>query len=203
MYLNIGSQVHGPTVVWNVTKGGELTDNTEMIVVPAVEGRLLRFQGNALHAVPRPADVYWTHVEEDIHTLEYQRSVLLFNTWPIDRMIVDYTILNATVEKEEDEASKGAQPGAIPYSCQPKSEWKRVHSVPYVPPVTSWYNRAFNNPFKEFWIPLMGDIRRRGTDAYVGRMETHEGVRETFKESSQVTSIVLQRPKDRVFGIEL
>jgi hypothetical protein len=63
LYLDIGKSVQGLTIVWNVTNGGEFYQQrtSEMIVIPAVQGRLLRFQGNALHSVPRPADLYWSH----------------------------------------------------------------------------------------------------------------------------------------------
>jgi len=56
-----------------------------MYSIPAVEGRLLQFPGDRLHAVPRPHDVYWTHdvSGNHVHTPphQYERSVLLFNLW--------------------------------------------------------------------------------------------------------------------------
>jgi hypothetical protein len=85
--------------------------NDEMAIVPAINGRLLRFDGRAFHSVPRPPDRYLLgedeiaaflekDEEEDCDDEEYwddeyedeeggeeeklanQRSVLLFNTWP-------------------------------------------------------------------------------------------------------------------------
>jgi len=81
----------------------------EMVVVPAVNGRLLRFDGAAFHAVPKPADrflmgerelaiflerereddddddCYWND-DDDYDDMEDEntskRSVILFNTWP-------------------------------------------------------------------------------------------------------------------------
>jgi len=84
----------------------------EMVIVPAVNGRLLRFDGAAFHAVPRPADRflmseqdlalflerereeeeeeeedddYWDDDNDD-NGMEDEnaskRSVILFNTWP-------------------------------------------------------------------------------------------------------------------------
>ena len=58
---------------------------TEVITVPAVPGRLLRFNGTLLHSVPRPADLWLLpfvqgapkHEPEEM----YGRSVILFNTW--------------------------------------------------------------------------------------------------------------------------
>jgi hypothetical protein len=100
LYVKIGTQVQGPTCVFpNVQSGGDLIMGeddakqscsgekklTETMIVPAVNGRLLRFQGDALHAVPRPADLWLKsfvvgapeyHPEE-----KWGRSVILFNTW--------------------------------------------------------------------------------------------------------------------------
>jgi len=106
LFLKIGPEVQGPTVVFDVLKGSDLVapnrasktngDNTTaatattkttktitMASVPTLEGRLLRFRGDRLHAVPRPYDVYWTFDQSrnHIHTPQTQRSVLLFNLW--------------------------------------------------------------------------------------------------------------------------
>ena len=50
LYLRVGSEVRGPTCVWSdrALARGALT------TVPAVAGRVLRFDGAATHAVPRP-----------------------------------------------------------------------------------------------------------------------------------------------------
>jgi len=60
----------------------------ELVTVPAVGGRLLRFEGSSLHAVPRPADLWFLsfvmgapeYTPEEI----WGRSVILFNTWMVD-----------------------------------------------------------------------------------------------------------------------
>ena len=82
----------------------------EMVIIPAVNGRLLRFDGAAFHAVPRPAsrflmdeqelaiflerekeeedddDDYWDDDNDGYDDMEEEniskRSVILFNTWP-------------------------------------------------------------------------------------------------------------------------
>ena len=83
----------------------------KMVIVPAVNGRLFRFDGAAFHAVPRPADRflmgeqdlalflerereeeddddddYWDNDDDDYDDMEEEntskRSVILFNTWP-------------------------------------------------------------------------------------------------------------------------
>lgn len=91
----------------DLTSSGER--NEEMAIVPAKTGRLLRFDGRAFHAVPKPPhryvmtkkelnkylkaedencdddDEYWDDeyddFEEEETDLENLRSVLLFNTW--------------------------------------------------------------------------------------------------------------------------
>ena len=95
LYLQVGSSVQGPTCLFPkchfgsdlLGKTDDKNDNNEVsvITVPAVPSRLLRFQGDLLHAVPRPADLWFrkfvvgtgeTEPEE-----EWGRSVILFNTW--------------------------------------------------------------------------------------------------------------------------
>ena len=115
LYLQVGSSVQGPTCLFpTCTSGGDLlklklkqpqsqpqqTDNDNdnhddshpididvvpLITVPAVPSRLLRFQGDILHAVPRPVDLWFRKfvqgTGETEPTEEWGRSVILFNTW--------------------------------------------------------------------------------------------------------------------------
>lgn len=113
LYLQVEDELRGPTCVfptkqngWNTQDGGDIGDDVELIVVPAVNGRVLRFPGNAMHSVPCPANRWLLNSEEEqlinekdsdtdgLDSLyeeeddsDYdddfrQRSVLLFNTWP-------------------------------------------------------------------------------------------------------------------------
>ena len=114
LYLGIQSHLRGPTCVFANKLGGWTSSNNDkesgkegivsMVSVPAVQGRVLRFPGSAVHAVPKPAnrwivdaidsgtadtgrDAYLDHEEEDEFDSEYdfeeiERSVVLFNTWP-------------------------------------------------------------------------------------------------------------------------
>lgn len=110
LYLEVAIR-RGPTCVLD-SRGGynqaSLLTNTNVMTVPAVQGRLLRFPGNALHAVPKPPhrwlltaeeeravqkedemyqiddeDEDFDEDEEDWEEEEdcVERSVLLFNTW--------------------------------------------------------------------------------------------------------------------------
>jgi hypothetical protein len=90
-------------------KDAQDTDGDKMAIVPAVNGRLLRFDGEAFHCVPKPPDRflfsgdeltaflekdceedcedddYWDDEDDDDlerEDLSQQRSVILFNTWP-------------------------------------------------------------------------------------------------------------------------
>lgn len=90
LYLQVGSEVRGPTCVFlDCSFGGELasisSSEVDLITVPAVPSRILRFHGNLLHAVPRPTDIWMlpfvkgSPQHEPME--EWGRSVILFNTW--------------------------------------------------------------------------------------------------------------------------
>ena len=98
LYLQVGTDVRGPTCIFpNVKNGGELLSSSksndqdknnivvDLITVPAVEGRVLRFSGNALHAVPRPTDIWFLSFVKGVPEFSPQeiwgRSVILFNIW--------------------------------------------------------------------------------------------------------------------------
>ena len=101
LYLQADKSVRGPTFVFDKMEGwerGERHDNgrasnTEMVTVPCVPGRVLRFDGRAMHAVPKPFDRYLLSDKEEKVLREEEaelygdedddelRSVLLFNTW--------------------------------------------------------------------------------------------------------------------------
>jgi len=97
LYLKIGSEVKGPTCVFpDHSSGGDLykefqppsdtmSAGVDLISVPAKDGRLLRFHGSALHAVPRPTDIWFLPfvrgAPEYLPEEQWGRSVVLFNTW--------------------------------------------------------------------------------------------------------------------------
>ncbi len=62
LYLQVKQNLRGPTCVFPYEKIGwgldeEIKgDKKELVIVPAVEGRILRFPGSAMHAVPNPPD---------------------------------------------------------------------------------------------------------------------------------------------------
>ena len=85
LYLQIGPNVQGPTCLFpDCTSGGDLVrDDLSVLTVPAVAGRLLRFPGHWLHAVPRPTDLWMLPFVKGSPEFseDFQRSVVLFNTW--------------------------------------------------------------------------------------------------------------------------
>lgn len=120
LYLKVKSGLHGPTCVfpkerkgWGLKEENGEGRNKDLVVVPAVVGRLLRFPGSAMHAVPNPPDRWLLSLQEEMELRkqeedceneeneddeewddgdedneddeeEIERSVLLFNTWPDD-----------------------------------------------------------------------------------------------------------------------
>jgi hypothetical protein len=125
LYVQVHKQrVVGPTCVFTDQRGGwkgssnehdddkniddTTTSTTSLVTVPAVQGRVLRFPGNVMHAVPKPVHRWllsdweerelvsadekedfeaWTDDEdedddeEEEEEEEIERSVILFNTW--------------------------------------------------------------------------------------------------------------------------
>lgn len=105
LYLVVADGVHGPTCVfpgeqmgWGLQESKSSEDEKNMLIVPAVAGRILRFPGNAMHAVPNPPNRWLLSLQEETALREdeascvgdededdddkIERSVLLFNTWP-------------------------------------------------------------------------------------------------------------------------
>lgn len=114
LYLDMDPSVRGPTCVfsqlggWHLSSEGEEASSsasankaaaTSLVTVPAVPGRVLRFPGSAMHAVPKPATLWLQSKAEQAETLlkddsdeldgdddddddvTMARSVILFNVW--------------------------------------------------------------------------------------------------------------------------
>jgi hypothetical protein len=70
LYLQVKDGLHGPTCVfpkerigWGLDEAEE--DKKDLVIVPAVVGRILRFQGSAMHAVPNPAHRWLLSKQEE------------------------------------------------------------------------------------------------------------------------------------------
>ena len=151
LYLHVGSEVHGPTVILHDTQprsasiDGSIVDISlsasdkqqqfdHMSVVPALSGRLLRFDGKLMHCVPRPALAYldeeeggsnlelWTRrrpsSDDDPELTVFRRSVLLFNTWRQNNespMDIPCEPNPRSVDMYEKQAT--------PLACNPMDQW--------------------------------------------------------------------------------
>ena len=99
LYLDIDPTVTAPTCIWEEEaatstvqprdeadrEGGAPRALCALHVVPAVTNRLLRFRGDALHAVPQPPLAYLGEGDrgETPPCRLKTRAVLLFNTWEV------------------------------------------------------------------------------------------------------------------------
>jgi len=160
LYLALGEKVVGPTLVLDDGGAGR-KEMERMFVVPAKQGRLVRFSGDRFHAVPRPPlayldpveggtnNVMWTRKRKrsngkcDESTV-FKRSVLLFNTWEEPPRDVPKEALYREVV------------GEGPGGCVAKSgeEWREVD-----------FEKASGDPSKEeevrLKVGIMGDTSRR------------------------------------------
>jgi hypothetical protein len=117
LYLSVDTNLLGPTFIfpnklegWG-TERSTKTKIIEMITVPALQGRLVRFNGRAMHAVPKPVDRWllsdvdekllrekendeaqrFTDNKKSKDSIDHKdlRHVLLFNTWDYGPAYVD------------------------------------------------------------------------------------------------------------------
>ena len=198
LYLQIGTKVRGPTVVFlDGSRGGDLlyhnhdseeeesnnssidrkkkkkkkvsccynNDTIHMVISPSVTNRLLKFNGNLLHAVPRPADIWFTRKQLPPHLLQdepkdkWERSVLLFNIWPKSHLLTQKTITNSK-KKKKNENGGNSKPSNSPSSsilCNARDQWTNAMIQSLDGP--KWYDMSY----KIFELPLLGDTFRRGT----------------------------------------
>ena len=204
LYLEQGSEslLEAPTLVFaNASTGGDMIlkkfnsldqvdmedpwilDNVELLAVPNLPGRLIRFNGNLLHSVPRPANLYLMPSDprraKDRRSEPelFGRSVLLFNLWPgshppaITQTQPIYGI-NETLPNHHK-----TQLGNL--SCSPRSEWKSIS-------VSSEYEGSWRERFvsallpwwttKYFQVPLMGVKVQRGMEDEIAILKASTSV---------------------------
>ena len=180
LYLSVGKQAIGPTILLRDSVESDKEGRfDEISIVPAVAGRLLRFPGKMMHAVPRPPLAYldpaeggtnvelWTRRrpidENDPECTIFRRSVLLFNTW---------TDAPSTQTSETTSAStavvmKGSQDmqmiNVASCVCAPREEWVNVSSSSSHNSIAG-SSSSISQPEKSnirLKIGLLGDVRRR------------------------------------------
>ena len=141
LYLEVGPKVQGPTCVW---EGGAF--DGAMTTVPAVPGRVLRFQGKLQHAVPRPADVWLSPfvISQSGSAEDFVRSVVLFNCWeepPLD------------VTADEVPLLDGNGDALMQITSNPRKLWKTAEPQPAA---------ALSGKEATMKLWLLGDKERRG-----------------------------------------
>lgn len=189
LYLKVGSAVRGPTCVFPGRRSGkdlllsdvEKTVGVDLVTVPAVPGRLLRFEGDSLHAVPRPTDLWLLKFVQGAAKYEpeeeWGRSVILFNTWA--KPPLDVPMDSAT---DDDDRTGG---------CNERSEWIEAYSpiAPESGEVCSDEGTQENRVPAKIW--LLGNLRRRGHPMRTLKLFAPPSLSDALQESTKVTRIVL------------
>lgn len=187
LYLSVGKEAFGPTILLRDSVESSKEDFDEISIVPAVAGRLLRFPGTMMHAVPRPPLAYldpaeggtnfelWTRRrpvdEHDTECTVFRRSVLLFNTWTD----APSTQTSETTSTSTSDVTVGSQDTQTvnEKSCQciPREEWvdssasSSHHSITGSRSVSTEHE---GEPYIRLKVGLLGDLRRRGrTERYM------------------------------------
>lgn len=178
VYLHVGSHVLAPTTVLH----GETLAHS-LVTVPAVRGRLLRFNGTNLHGVPRPHDVWIRAAANSAHHThadggqfrwptaaegpEMRRDVLLFNTWAQDWGRWDVNISPPSADDRQQITSTAAlsQASILPTQASIPPEARRTWLK--ITPRPASQLRSISPPDLSLYIDLLDDCIRRGTD------ETH------------------------------
>lgn len=224
LYLKVGSEVRGPTCLFpDRSSGGDLLkleENTasmdgiknnnngaiDLVTVPAVEGRLLRFDGSTLHAVPRPADLWFLPFVKGApaYTPEesWGRSVILFNTWHGDPP-KDVPLDNNTAQRPDDNddeedihtnTNANNSQNSVGVRINTFSEWDNIFSLEGA---SSSQNSDVCNEDKEITygrpakIWLLGNERRRDYRMRTIKLNAPEETRDLLSERHSVSRVQL------------
>ena len=199
LYLQVGTEVKGPTCVFpNISIGGDLinheveTKHVDLITVPAVQGRLLRFDGDFLHSVPRPFDIWFLPfvkgAPEFTPVETWGRSVILFNTWdenpPKDVPLNDPIIIEENEIKSSDLGVRKFNEWSQTFTLDTESNEKKEEEE------TCEDETAYGRPAK---IWLLGNERRRGYQMRTVKLKAPEQTRDILGESYEVNRVQLRK----------
>lgn len=204
LYLNVGTKVRGPTCIFPGRRsGGDLVDRNgvwspnaqevELVTVPAIPGRLLRFQGDFLHAVSRPTDLWLLKCVQGAPVFEpedeWGRSVVLFNTWgskppaeiPVDGCSNISSETAAAILRETLDR------------CNTISHWDPVYPSARST-ISSKEDESgdHGNDRITAKIWLLGDYRRRGHQMQTVTLKATESLREALYQAEEVRSVFLE-----------
>jgi hypothetical protein len=199
--------VKGPTCIFpGRQSGGDLLrpikeegdtkrSSVELITVPCVPGRLLRFQGDYLHAVPRPTDLWLLKFVQGSSEFtpeeDWGRSVVLFNTWG-DEPPKDVP--------EDDAASQDFEHrnDIIPTLFNPFKTWNGVYKSSSAIPQGNKNDVECDDNDNEHVsakIWLLGDYRRRDHQMQTVKFEADENIlRQALYEESTVSCVKMFQP---------
>ena len=215
LYLNVSEGVAGPTCVFEeageeecdversdcTDLGGRPIALRQLVVCPPVCGRLLRFRGDMLHAVPGARDQYLAHEPEErglnIAAEEEKedllRSVLIFNTWD------EAPLLPSPTDPPSPRSVEMLRKLPSRPRCLPQRQWSEPTFVFWDKPdedelehETARSTDASSGYSTSMTIPLMGDERRRGTELDVVKAcGDRDALRVAFAAARQVHSVGL------------
>ena len=193
LYLQVGPKVRGPTCLFpHCRSGGDLAKpqkhdernkrNLSVLTVPAVSGRLLRFPGHWLHAVPRPTDLWMLPFVQGSPDFadEFQRSVVLFNTWPNEPPLQ----VEPLSQTSKDKSTGGVNDGTSRL-VNDLVDWNQQETADS-PVFANFSDRA------KIW--LLGDLTRRNyTMRTVPVFTSGDVLRRALHEESQPKATPLSR----------
>jgi hypothetical protein len=233
LYLQVGSNVRGPTCIFpkrssggdllrpinininggHVLNDGQVVDNSvrnvvELVTVPAVPGRLVRFEGKDLHAVPRPTDLWLLKFVQGAPKyepeVEWGRSVILFNTWsqqppqnvPLSSLYAasSSTTKNSGDSKETLELhsySIGEQRSKWTHTFSLVEQQQQDNSTTTCSSTESESSTEERPLSAKVW--LLGNERRRDHPMRTLKLAAPERLREALNEETKVHRLLLEQ----------
>ncbi len=180
LYLHSGSQVCGPTLIFDDKSSLPplQTKLTDVTIVPAKSNRLVTFNGKLAHSVVRPPLAYYdeseggSNLEQFIRkgrtaSIDQKRSVVLFNTWNEPPLAIDRCPV-----KDNDTTN----------IVNEKSEWRQV----------AMQETASSTKYINFIVPLLGTKLRRGGVETSLRFLIDSSSREKIVDRQSVSRFALQ-----------
>lgn len=197
LYLQRGDQVRGPTCVFpgrqsggdllTPTKGCDGERGVELVTVPAVPGRLLRFQGDYLHAVPRPHDLWFRKFIKGAPSYSpaetFGRSVILFNTWG-DEPPLDVQSRSAIANDEVVTSHP---------LCESQSAWIDAYDETEAKAGGKYDNTGTEIEYVKAKIWLLGNERRRQHQMRTLSLMAPESLAASLGEKLAVRRTILQQ----------
>jgi len=198
LYLDVDDGVRGPTCVWEEDREPEVNGAEAaalsgaprtlrtLHVVPARSGRLLRFRGDMLHAVPKPP-LEWVPSQRPIPDpvcTSGRRSVVLFNTWGSEP---------PTIPTPDEPAAPSAVAALKPLTCVPHAAWRavQVNGAAQRRPRDETDKTRLEN----IEATLLGDERRRGCSRPIISVKAEaEALLSALTSANDVHAVALHPP---------